>query len=255
MKVLIYSTSILSLGSAFLISFLSTQKLKQTLREDISLENLWELCKKPSLMLIMGAYFGHNWELFTAWKFVHQFLEEEIFPDSEFAAGLSAFFIVSSGSLSAFFIGHLTKRYRTTGALLLINFISTCCSALIGWIKAPWAVLAVGIVWGIFLVADSALYSATITMLAPQMKGTAATMQVSIGFLFTIPPMYILPYILDVSGSWGYSFLLGVPGSIVAFLCVLEFSVCDFYVQYQKQTKHRMSIVTTKPSASQVTQV
>ena len=66
-------------------------------------------------------------------------------------------------------------RTRTTA---LAMAVSGACAALIGltYGRSPWLVLAVGIVWGIAVIADSAQFSTMVTELADQSYvGTALT--------------------------------------------------------------------------------
>jgi MFS family permease len=98
---------------------------------------------------------------------------------------------------------------------------SALCSLAIGlfygasfWILAPVVLL-----WGFFVVADSAQFSAMVTELAPaHAVGTALTLQTSLGFLLTMVTIQLIPVLVDVAG-WRLAFpvlALGPAAGIAA---------------------------------------
>ena len=59
---------------------------------------------------------------------------------------------------------------------------------------SPWALVPVAWVWGFFVVADSAQFSALVTEVAPpHAVGTALTLQTSLGFLLTMATIQLVP--------------------------------------------------------------
>ena len=78
--------------------------------------------------------------------------------------------------------------------------ISGACALLIGlFVDAPaWVVLAIGLVWGFTVVADSAQFSTLVTEHADQAYvGTALTMQLAVGFTLTVATIWLLPFFAD----------------------------------------------------------
>ena len=78
------------------------------------------------------------------------------------------------------------------------------CSLIIGaFYGGPaWALAAVSLVWGFFVVADSGQFSTLVTEVAPRHAvGTALTLQTSLGFLLTVVTMQLVPWI---AGIWGW---------------------------------------------------
>ncbi len=62
------------------------------------------------------------------------------------------------------------------------------------------------LVWGFFVVADSAQFSAMVTELAPaHAVGTALTLQTSVGFLLTMVTIQLIPALVEVVG-WPWAF-------------------------------------------------
>jgi len=67
-------------------------------------------------------------------------------------------------------------------------------------------VMAIAIVWGISIVADSAQFSATVTELAePHLIGTMLTLQTCAGFLLTFLTIQAMPVVIQMLG-WRYAF-------------------------------------------------
>ena len=87
--------------------------------------------------------------------------------------------------------------------------ISGSCAATIGLLygAAPGWLLALGIVWGISIVADSAQFSASIAELSdPARVGTMLTLQTALGFTLTLITIHLMPYLVDAL-SWRYAFV------------------------------------------------
>jgi sugar phosphate permease len=82
-----------------------------------------------------------------------------------------------------------------------------CCIAVGFAFGAPaWIVAILTWIWGFFVVADSAQFSALVTEVAPQdAVGTALTLQTSMGFLLTMVTLQLVPKLAEISG-WKWAF-------------------------------------------------
>ena len=167
--------------------------------------------------LASAGYFGHMWELYAMWAWFLPF-----FADSLDAAGmgsrsfaaLGTFAVIGSGAVGCYVGGVLGDRWgrsRTTSAAMLISGASALT---IGFAfgRAPWLVLAIGIVWGISVVADSAQFSTVVTEVAdPTYVGTALTLQLAVGFTLTVATIWLVPIVRDAS-SWWWAFAMLAAG-------------------------------------------
>ena len=102
--------------------------------------------------------------------------------------------------------------------------MSGSCAVLAGFVfgGAPLLVLALGVVWGIAVVADSAQFSTMVTELADQAYvGTALTVQLALGFLLTVATIWIIPLARDAFG-WQWAFLVLAPGPALGVLAMLR---------------------------------
>src|SRR5207245_11146200 len=70
----------------------------------------------------------------------------------------------------------------------------------------PLLALAVAVVWGVTVIADSAQFSTAITELSPPAYvGTALTTQTCVGFALTMVSIWLIPPVVTHVG-WGWAF-------------------------------------------------
>jgi MFS family permease len=139
-------------------------------------------------------------------------------PDPSRGASLAAFLVVSSAMIGSVGAGVAADRLGRTTVCLCSLFVSIVVSLSIGWIPedAPGWSLFVGVLWGMFAVAESAQYSAmTSEVVDDDAVGNAVTIQFGIGFLLTMPGMWIVPMVVESTGSWGWAWTTLTPGTMV----------------------------------------
>jgi MFS family permease len=99
--------------------------------------------------------------------------------------------------------------------------ISGACALAIGLVPEELA-LAVALIWGFFVIADSAQFSTLVTEHADQAYvGTALTLQLAIGFTLTVATIWLVPYLVDAVG-WRYAFMLLAPGPALGVAAMLR---------------------------------
>jgi MFS family permease len=140
------------------------------------------------------------------------------------AASAVAFLVVAAGAIGCVAAGALADRLgRTTltiGAMLLSGASAVTAGLLFG---APtWLMLAVVVLWGITVVADSAQFSTAVSELAPPgTSGSALALQTSIGFLLTGVTIVGVGYLEPGSRtSWAMAFGLLAIGPAVGILAM-----------------------------------
>jgi MFS family permease len=165
------------------------------------------------------GYFGHMWELYAMWAWFFVFARDELFADAGTAA-LVAFAVIATGALGCVAGGIAGDRYGRPETNAIMLACSALCAIAIGLLPAA-AALAVGLVWGFTVVADSAQYSTMVTEHADQAYvGTALALQLAVGFTLTVVTIWLVPFLVDgVGWRWAFSFLaLGPVLGIVAML-------------------------------------
>ncbi len=178
----------------------------------------------PGVRLASFGYFGHMWELFAMWTWFLVFAREELFADGTTAA-LFTFLVIGAGAagcVAAGILGDRVGRPETTAVAMLL---SATCALTIGFLPASAAV-AVGLVWGVTVIADSAQFSTMVTEHADQAYvGTALTLQLAIGFALTVATIWLVPFLAEGAGwGWTFAFLaLGPAFGVVSMLRLRAF--------------------------------
>ena len=166
------------------------------------------------------GYFGHMWELYAMWAWFLVFFGA-VATDGR-AAAYATFAVIGIGAVGCWVGGVLGDRWgrpETTAAMMAV---SAACAVLIGLVaRGPSGlVLALGLVWGFAVVADSAQFSTLVTELAEQAYvATALGLQMAVGFALTVPTIWFLPFLEDEVG-WRWAFAFLAPGPLLGIVAM-----------------------------------
>ena len=184
---------------------------------DVFRERRWRLAT--------GGYLGHMGELYSFWTWIPAFVAASIAAQASASgvgsahgttmASLLAFGIIAVGGVGCVWGGISADRIGRERLVTVAMATSGACALLIGFTFGHSLLLLapVALVWGFFVIADSAQFSVMVTeSVPPHSVGTALTMQTSLGFLLTaVTIQAVPPLVARVGWAWAFPILAVGP--------------------------------------------
>ncbi|MEP6491623.1 MAG: MFS transporter [bacterium] len=177
--------------------------------------------------LSTGGYLGHMFELYSFWTWIPAFIGASVAAEHSAATrasaslvSLIAFGTIAVGGIGCVWGGLAADRRGRERVVMRAMAISGACSLLIPFTfgKSLWLLAPLAWVWGFFVIADSAQFSALVTESVPAHSvGTALTVQTSLGFLLTMVSIQLVPPLAAVVGwKWVFPILALGPAFGIA---------------------------------------
>jgi MFS family permease len=170
-----------------------------------------EVVRVRRFRLATGGYLGHMFELYSFWTWIPAFLAASAARHGGYtpaAVSLAAFGTIAVGGAGCVWGGLVADRTGRERLVTLALAASGSCALAIGLLFGAGLGL-VGLlawVWGFFVIADSAQFSALVTESVPaHAVGTALTVQTALGFLLTTVSIQLVPPIAACLG-WRWAF-------------------------------------------------
>lgn len=225
----IVATSLLTLAGALLAALAVHEGPDPFSRAPFDPRQARQVFANRGVRLASLGYFGHMWELYAMWAWFLAFATDSLTQTGDApaaarrTAALATFTVIGVGAVGCWLGGLLGDRWgRTTTTAAAMALSGACALGIGAAFGRPFPlVLAVGLVWGLAVVADSAQFSTIVTELADQSYvGTALTLQLAVGFTLTVVTIWLVPVLRDALG-WRWTFAFLAPGPLVGLLIML----------------------------------
>lgn len=160
-------------------------------------------------------------ELYSAWTWLPVFVAASVEASGRGMGASStslssavAFAAIAIGGIGCVWGGIVADRRGREWLVTVAMAASGACAMLIGLTfgHALWLLIPIALLWGFFVIADSAQFSVLVTeSVPPYAVGTALTLQTSIGFLLTMVSIQLVPPVVAMVG-WRWAFVMLAVG-------------------------------------------
>lgn len=226
-KYIIYTTTLLSfIGGFAIFLFVPDGPFRKSGQKFIWTEFLSGFKNKNFRSVAIG-YFGHMWELYTFWAFVPLMLSayNTKYPEIHLNVALLSFLIIASGAIACVFSGILSSYFGAKKIATLSLFLSClCCFSCPLFLFSPSPILFIVFLffWGLFVIADSPLFSSLVAQNAPEeSRGTSLTIVNCIGFSITIGSIQFINWLSDTINHQYIYMFLGI-GPLLGLIALLR---------------------------------
>jgi len=213
-RLMIYGASILAAAGALLVKFgvRDGPYLRETARFDF--HAAFRVFKIRDFRLQALGYFGHMWELYAFWSLASFYLAASFAKATRPSAPAVpplVFLVIAAGAAGCVLAGWASRRFgeRTVALVSLAGSFAFC--ALSGFLYDALLVvlLPAMVVWGVFVVSDSPMFSSLAARTCPpEYTGTALTIQNGLGFAVTVVSILCIAWVSRLVGwRWAFTFL------------------------------------------------
>ncbi|XKF15041.1 MFS transporter [Halomonas sp. BLK-85] len=169
------------------------------------------------------GYFGHCWELYAFWTLTPFLVARELARLDAPTTGIAwlSFAVIAIGMLGCVLAGRASQRFGSARVAFVALATSGALCLFYPWLGSapPLILLALLLLWGFSVIADSAQFSALASVSAPSDRlGAALAMMNAIGFSLTLPAIALVTSLWSTQGLTVIWWLL--PGPLLGLLAM-----------------------------------
>ncbi|RNC67321.1 MAG: MFS transporter [Desulfuromonadales bacterium] len=197
---------------------------------------------KPAFLMILG-YGSHMWEMYGMRSWLAPFFTAALIQHGLAAgratgwAATAAACVVGIGTVATAVTGTVSDRLGRTRTISLVMLASAFLSFTFGWLvnASPAIAVAVGLLYGYLIVADSPVFSTGLTeLVSPAYLGAAMGLQSLVGYSLGMISPTVFGWALDlcrgwepvpgINGEWGIAFATAGLGALAGpvFMAMLR---------------------------------
>ena len=180
--------------------------------------HLKQVWRDQRIRAAYGGYLGHMWELYAFWAWISVALTAAFAARMDAASALAlakmvAFAVIGIGAVASVLAGFYGDRVgkANSARLAMMGSGSAAVLAALAYAGPIWLLIIIVLIWGAFVIADSAQFSALVADFAPpEATGALLTLQTALGFALTVVTVQITPWIASLIGWPGLFILLAL---------------------------------------------
>ena len=209
-RTVVYASSILSFIAALIVLLGVREGPYAAPQPPLDLAQAGEVWRNRRLRYANLGYLGHMWELYSMWGWIAALLAASRHVHDASQVELGAFAVIAIGAVGCVWAGLASDRCEGTPSrvrqrarvtIVAMSASGACCLAAALVFDSFPALMAVSLVWGVAVIADSAQFSAIISEVAdPRYVGTALALQTALGFLLTVASLRVIAVISQGDG-------------------------------------------------------
>ncbi len=215
------ATSVLAITGGVMMLFIKDGPFRKK-AQSIQLKETAKLFSNKQFKLGSFGYFGHMWELYALWVFtpilLNQYVKYHVIES--FNVSLWSFLIIGLGAIGCIVVGRIAHNKGASKLAYGSLSLSLICCLIFPFVfySSPGVFFPFMLLWGIVVIADSALFSSIIAnSVSRELKGTALTISKCIGFGITICSIQLVGYLHSVFSS-PFIYIILALGPLLAII-------------------------------------